>query len=234
LSPDFIRDNVLLFGPGFVFTKLIYLFGQQHRRQEWEWLVWSLITGLPIAFVAEAIATQSWPESVPTTQDVTHAALGFVVAIVGGLVVAWAWRHLRHLRLRPFPFVLRSISDSAWDFVLDRAHHDGCGLAVTVAYTTDEGKTTEMSYLGALSAFGYEAASAEPIVALRDVQRWNGETKAWQPMAPTGNRMIFNRDKILRMRIVSKPDARTSADTGVSSAASSPDLAPLPDIAPSA
>jgi len=203
LSPDFIRDNILLFGPGFVFVKLVYLFGEQHRRLEWEWLVWSVIAGLPIAFTAEWFTTGVLPSALPSTADPAHGLARFAIAVGAATVVVVVWRLIRHSRLWPIRFVRRSLSDSAWDLILDRAVTDGCGVAVTVERTDDEGKTGEASFYGSLAAFGYEAASAEPIVFLRWVWRWDPTARRYVELSHVeGEGMVFHRDKILRMRLV--------------------------------
>ncbi len=155
MNPDFIRDNILLFGPGFAFVKLVYLFGEQHRRLEWEWLVWSLVAGLPIAFAARWIATGVVPTEIPSASDPANAIARFSIAVGAAAVVVVIWRLIRHSSYWPVRFVRRSLSDSAWDLVLDRAVNDGCGVAVTVDRTDDQGKTGEASYYGSLGAFGY-------------------------------------------------------------------------------
>lgn len=204
MSVDFLRDNLLLFGPGFLFAKLVYLFGEQHRRLEWEWLIWSLLAGLPIALSAEWLATGSWPAAVPSAGDPAQALLRFAIAIVSAIAVAAIWRSVRHWSVWPLPFIRRSLSDSAWDLVLDAAHSQGCGVAVTVERTDDQGRRRETSFYGWLAAFGYEAASAEPIVFLKDVWRW--DATAHQYVRLPGDEagldgMVFHRDKILRLRL---------------------------------
>jgi hypothetical protein len=203
LSPDFLRDNILLFGPGFVFVKLVYLFGEQHRRLEWEWVAYSLIFGLLFAAGADWAATGTMPTQVPSSQDTSNAALRFAMAILFAVVVIAIWRNVRHSGWRFAPFVRMSLSDSAWDFVLDRAAHGKCGVAVTVKRTDDEGKERETSFYGTLAAFGYETAEAEPIVSLNCVSRWDPVAGKYVRLSrQKGDGMVFHRDQILRMRIV--------------------------------
>jgi hypothetical protein len=214
LSPDFIRDNILLFGPGFVFVKLVYLFGEQHRRLEWEWLVWSLVAGVPIAYSAEWWVSGAIPAAIPSVVDPAHAVARFAIAIVAAVVLIVVWRVIRHSGLWPIRFLRRSLSDSAWDLVLDKAVHDGCGVAVTVERTDDAGNKSEASFYGFLGAFGYEAAAAEPVVFLRWVSRWDptvGESGSYVRLSRAeGEGMIFHRDKILRMRLVAPDEPRPS------------------------
>lgn len=204
MSIDFVRDNVLLFGPGFVFAKLVYLFGEQHRRLEWEWLVWSLIAGLPIAFAAEVVTTGVWPDSIPSaTMLDAHALARFGIAVGAALLIAAFWRNTRHSAWPPIHFIRRSLSDSAWDLVLDRAVHDRCGVAVTVERTDDAGSKGEASFYGTLAAFGYETADAEPVVFLKGVSRWDKTVGAYVRLSRTPSEgMVFHRDSILRMRLV--------------------------------
>lgn len=207
MTVDFLRDQILLFGPGFVFAKLVYLFGEQHRRLEWEWLVWSLVASLPIAFSAQWISTGVWPSAIPAAGDPAQAIPRFGIAIASAVVIATIWRSVRHWSIWPIRFVRRSLADSAWDLILDEAHHQGCGIAVTVKRIDDDGVERERSYYGTLAAFGYETADAEPIVYLKDVRR--SEPGAGYVRLPGDDAgrdgMIFHRDGILRMRLVAPP-----------------------------
>ena len=217
MNPDFLRDNILLFGPGFLFVKLVYLFGEQRRRLEWEWVVWSLVAGLPISFGAEWIATGQVPSSVPSTTDPAHAILRFGLAIVAAALVVIGWRLTRHSGRWPMPFLRRSLSDSAWDMALDEAAHKGSGVALTVARIDDDGVEGEVSFYGNLKRFGYEAASAEPILVLSYVSRWSPDAGTYVALSRSpDDMMVFHRDRVLRMRIWSK---QSSDITGKENAA---------------
>lgn len=224
MTSDFVRDNILLFGPGFIFTKLIYLFAQQHRRLEWEWVIWSLITGVPIALAAMLPAVLAWPAFVQTstapfmTDKPWVVSLRFAIAVGAGLSIAWAWRRFR-FSSGPVRFVRRALSDSAWDLLLDTAHSDACAVEVTVPRTDDNGETREAAYYGKLAAFGYEAASAEPIVALSYVSRWIG-VEGYVKLGRDQDKVVFHRDKIVRMRLLMPPPdyARATETSGLPSA----------------
>jgi hypothetical protein len=165
LSPDDLVSNIVLLGPGFIFVKVVYLFGEQHKRLDWEWLVWSVLASLPIAGATDVLLSPKLQGPLPFefVQGTTH----FALALVAGSAVAYLWRTHRHNQHPLVRFVRHSLADSAWDVVLDNALRDGCGVAVTVERPNDAGVTTEASYYGRLATFGYETAGAEPIVFLK-------------------------------------------------------------------
>jgi hypothetical protein len=198
LNTEEVLNNILLLGPGFVFVKLFYLFGQQHRRLEWEWVVWSVLASLPIAGVAALVL--SVPIKGPLPYEVAEAATRFALAVGGGLLLAYWWRTHLHSKNRLIRIARRSVLDSAWDLVLDNAYHDGYGIAVTVERIDDEGKVGEASYYGSLAAFGYEAAQAEPILFMKDVSRWD-PSKGYVRLGDHRDGMLFHRDRIRRVRV---------------------------------
>lgn len=200
MNTEFLIDNIVLLGPGFIFVKVVYLFGEQHRRLEWEWIVWSILASLPIAALSDLILAA--PIGGPVPLDVATAVTRFTVAIVGGIAVAYFWRRYRHASNRLMRFVRHSLSDSAWDLVLDNALREGCGVAITTERIDDNGHSGETSFYGRIATFGYETAGAEPIVFLKDVSRWDAAKAAYVHLGgDERDGMLFHRSQIRRVRI---------------------------------
>lgn len=187
-------------GPGFIFVKVVYLFGEQHKRLDWEWLVWSVLASLPIAGATDVLLSPKLQGPLPF--EFVQGTTRFALVLVAGSAVAYLWRTHRHNQHPLVRFVRHSLADSAWDVVLDNALRDGCGVAVTVERPNDAGVTTEASYYGRLATFGYETAGAEPIVFLKGVSKWDSAEGKYVPLAgDKRDGLLFHRDEIKRMRI---------------------------------
>ena len=198
MNVETVSQSLLLLAPGFVLLKVVNLFGEQHKRLEWEWVVWSLIAALPIAACAAGLrsALESQIVGPPDRWDAAEVALRFAVAIVVGILVAWAWRRVRGSRRPRAEWLRRVVGDSAWDIVLDDVVRRGQGVEVTVM----EGDVP-VTYYGKLGAFGYESAGAEPWVMLSHVMRWEGDELGHQALDRTAG-LLLHKDSITRMRFI--------------------------------
>ncbi len=196
-SSDLIQ-NLAILAPGFVALKIVDLFGGQHRRLEWEWVVWSLVVSLPIAGIAWAVRQLLglWFAEV-TQPDPLELVCRFLVAGGLGTAVACTWWALKRSRARIPRRLVRLLSDSAWDVVLDEAVRDNCGVAATV---TEGGKA--VTYYGTLSAFGYETAGAEPWLFLSHVQRSKGDGRGYRPVDARMRGMLVHKDGITRLCLI--------------------------------
>jgi hypothetical protein len=200
-STDLVQ-NLALLAPGFIALKILDLFGGQHRRLEWEWVVWSVVISLPIAGLAWAIrqVLGFWlPE--PTQTDAVELVCRFLVAAGVGAVAAGAWWTLKRSHARLPQRVVRWLSDSAWDVILDEAVRDNCGVAVDV---TEGGRA--VAYYGDLTAFGYETAGAEPWLYLTHVQRSKGRGNSYRPIDARTRGMLVHKDEITRIRLVDQSE----------------------------
>lgn len=207
MSPGDVADAILLVGPGFIFWKAAYFSGAQHKRLEWEWIVWSVLVSLPIAGATAAIlavgARTGLPAPVPPVEEVSR----FVVAAALGGIFGLAWQATKASANPKAQRFERQVRDSAWDLVLDEASEPlpsgkpRYGVQVTIEVS---GK--HQSYYGAVDAFGYEGADAERWLFLRAVDRWwpdpdHPEGGAYRRMARTRG-MLIHADKILRLRVI--------------------------------
>jgi hypothetical protein len=204
VSANDIADSLLLLAPGFIFLKFVDVFGEQHRRLEWEWVVWSLIAALPIGLGAHAVRAIAERVFILDGEAWTSVEVGarFVLAVILGLVFAAGWRRVRASTAEWAVSLRRRLSDSAWDISLDDATRKGFGVQVTVA----EGGST-ITYYGKVGTFGYESAGAEPWLYLRFVYRWEGEEQGFALMDERTDGLLFHKDEILRLRFIAPQGA---------------------------
>jgi hypothetical protein len=207
--PDVLQFAAVI-GPGFVMLKVLYLFGGQHRRLEWEWVVWSALIGLVLLFVSTTLAGIFAFVQGPVPLEAAIGLTSFTLAVLSGAGFAWGWEQAKRVGAQaPLPEgddsarrfarrLHRWVSDSAWDFVLDEADRRDNGVEVI---TEVDGK--EVAYYGALDTFGQEVAEAEPWVYLTYVYRWDPD-KGYLPMSELTEGMLFHRDHIKRMRFIAK------------------------------
>lgn len=204
-----VLQFIAVIGPGFVLLKVLYVFGGQHRRLEWEWVVWSVLLGLLISSIGRWLVDVFAFVDGPLPRDVAIALTSFTLAAIVGATCAWLWEQVKKLGAQPFDpegdriprfarRLHRWVSDSAWDFVLDEADRRDNGVEVVIEV---DGK--EVNYYGALDTFGQEVAQAEPWVYLSYVYRWD-EKNGYLPMSERTEGMLFHKDQIKRMRFVAQ------------------------------
>jgi hypothetical protein len=189
--------------PGFVAMKLIYIFGAQRQRPQWEWTVWSVLVGLGCDVVA------TWLVGLPIGVDwipidVGVVVLRFAIALLFAGVVIVAWGLLKHSDegfrawfKRPDQarvWLRRTLTDSAWDEVVDDAVMHKRWMEVI---TTGPGGET--AYRGWLDAGGREDAKAEPWLYLRRVKH-RRDPGGWTELEGTHG-MLIHRDHITRIRM---------------------------------
>lgn len=199
MSTNEIIDGLVILAPGFLLLKLVYLFGGQHRRLEWEWAVWSAMLGVALSAVAAVIigVGDTVGMAGPVPRPAAQTSLSFALAIVLGLGLAYAWRRLGRtahpdaLRLRRF------IADSAWDFVLDEAATYNRGVEVILLIGDKE-----VGYFGSLHTYGQEVSAVEPWIYLEHVYRWDEAADRYTPMSARTVGMLFHRDQIVRLRFI--------------------------------
>ena len=210
MSIDDVLPFVAIIGPGFVFLKVLYVFGGQHRRLEWEWVVWSVLIGLVLSWVGTILANilAFWQGPVP--RELAIGMVSFVLAVVFGGLAAAAWERLKQKQLTNTNArrLHRWVSDSAWDFVLDEADRRDNGVEVTVEV---DGK--EKSYYGSLDTYGQEVAEAKPYVYLTYVYLWDPK-KGYLPMDKRTEGILFHQRDIKRMRFIARvsPQERVEPD----------------------
>jgi hypothetical protein len=185
-------------GPGFVLLKVVYMFGGQHRRLEWEWVVWSVIAGLFLSPVATLLAGLFSFLQGPFPRDGVEIATRFALAVAGGGGLAYGWSRVKQSEAEGARRLVRYIGDSAWDFVLDEANRKDRGVEVT---TEQDGK--EVSYYGSLDTYGQEVADAEPWLYLTFLYRWQ-DGRGYVPLAEQTVGMLFHRDQIKRLRFIER------------------------------
>src|SRR3990172_1565472 len=163
-----VLQFIAVIGPGFVLLKVLYVFGGQHRRLQWEWVVWSVLVGLVLtACAAVLVEFFSFVEG-PVPRDVALVLTSFSLAVGFGTLLAFFWERVKQSRSTKARRLRRWVSDSAWDFVLDEANRRDNGVEVI---TEIDGK--EVAYYGTLYTFGQEVAESEPWIYLTFVYRWD-------------------------------------------------------------
>jgi hypothetical protein len=193
-----VLQFIAAIGPGFVLLKVLYIFGGQHRRLEWEWVVWSVIIGLCLSGFAGFVVMLGSSIEGPLPREAVEIGLRFVLAMAGGVGLAWLWAWVKDSDDERARRLVRYIGDSAWDFVLDEANRKDRGVEVT---TEQDGK--EISYYGSLDTFGQEVAEAEPWLYITFVYRWE-DGKGYLPMARQTVGMLFHKTEIKRLRFIER------------------------------
>lgn len=193
-----VLQFIAVIGPGFAMLKVLYVFGGQHRRLEWEWIVWSILIGLVLSSTSAIIVGLFSFLRGPVPRDAVQVILSFALAVLAGAVVARLWYAVKRSPRTNARRLHRWVSDSAWDFVLDEADRRDNGVEVI---TEVDGK--EVAYYGALDTFGQEVAQSEPWVYLTYVYLWHPD-KGYLPMSEVTEGMLFHRDHIKRMRFIAK------------------------------
>ena len=210
MSWDDLLRAVLVVGPGFVLLKVLYLFGGQHKRLEWEWAVWSVIASLPLAAVAGLLVT--WGEGIkgPFPRDGVEVSSRFVLAVVVGLFLAWLWSRIRRSDNTQLRVFRRNLEDSAWDFILYEAAWKDSGVEVVV-----ESEDKEVHYYGSIDTYGSEVAGAEPWLFLTFVSQWNEISKQWEVAEDPTVGYMFHKDEIKRLRIVGRSPEYAAAPANI-------------------
>lgn len=193
-----VLQFVATIGPGFVLLKVLYVFGGQHRRLEWEWLVWSVLFGIVLTAISTAIVSVASFPGGPIPQDAAVVVTSFALAVASGAVLAVLWYRVKGSKRQTARVLVRYVSDSAWDFILDTVNRQDNGVEVT---TEVDGK--EVAYYGSLDTFGQEVAQAEPWLYLTFVYRWE-EGKGYVPLSAKTVGMLFHRSEIKRLRFIAR------------------------------
>ncbi len=193
-----VLQFIAIIGPGFVLLKVLYIFGGQHRRLEWEWVVWSVLLGLVLSSLSAALVGGLSFIKGPVPRDAVQVLTSFTLAVVCGSGLAVAWERVKESQQQRARRLHRWVSDSAWDFVLDDANRRDNGVEVI---TEVEGK--EVAYYGSLDTFGQEVAQAEPWVYLTFVYRWD-DAKGYVPLSEKTVGMLFHRSQIKRLRFIAR------------------------------
>lgn len=187
-------------GPGFLLLKVLYVFGGQHRRLQWEWVVWSVITGLLLSALANVLVDVFSFLHGPFERSTVVTVVSFGLAFAGGAVLAFAWYRMKGSNRELARRLVRYIGDSAWDFVLDEANRRDRGVEVTTVQNDKE-----VSYYGSIDTFGQEVAGAEPWLYLTFVYRWEDGT-GYVPLAKETVGMLFHQSQIKRLRFIERGD----------------------------
>jgi hypothetical protein len=220
---DQLLETAGLVAPGFVSMKLIYQFGAQRQRAQWEWTVWSVLVGLACDVVARWIV--SWPLGLTFPQaDVTLVIVRFALALAFAFAAIFIWGLLKHddqaVRSwfkRPDSYrvwLRRLLTDSAWDEVVDDAVLHERWMEVIVAVDTGEA-----AFRGWLHAGGREDSKAEPWLYLRRV-KFRDDNAVWTEFAGTHG-MLLHRDQIKRIRVfdtVGRENSPRETDTALADA----------------
>jgi hypothetical protein len=210
--------------PGFVAMKLIYIFGAQRQRPQWEWTVWSVLVGL----ACNAVATWVLELRLRVAIGSDDVALllnrfGFALLFAGLVILGWGFlKHSDEPFRRPVRsssqqggwfkkpddirvWLRRSLTDSAWDEVVDDAIlHERWMEVIT------SGPDGETAYRGWLHAGGREDAKAEPWLYLRSVKH-RKDPGGWTKLEGTHG-MLIHRDQIKRIRVFEKAGAENAPE----------------------
>ena len=206
-----IVAGVILLAPGFVALKVFYLLGAQRRRSQWEWTTWSVIASLPITGAASLLRT-----SIPlasTTPDPWETALGLLLGVEFGALMASLWLYVRRSDSR-LPEVLRmAFGASAWDEALEDAQRN----ARLIELIMDDGKR----YLGDLRYGDRDDNEAEGWVYLAHPEVYEPALKKFRVANGTHGYLV-HRDHIRRVRVhlskmepEHKPSSTATTTTGV-------------------
>lgn len=201
-----ILQFIAVIGPGFVLLKVLYVFGGQHRRLEWEWLVWSVLIGLVLTSISTAFVESFSFVKGPIPRDVVLVLTSFGLAVGGGALLAYMWERVKGSRNTKARRLRRWVSDSAWDFVLDEANRRDNGVEVI---TEIDGR--EVAYYGTLDTFGQEVAGSEPWILLTYVYQWD-PIRGYLPMSDRTEGMLFHRSHIKRLRFIAEVHPQETAE----------------------
>lgn len=182
--------------PGFVALKFVYVFGGQHRRLEWEWAIWSAVLGLLLTALTPLMLGLFTSLRGTLPAESVEIVTRYVLAVLFGATVAFVWERFKGSDREWCRKVVRFLSDSAWDFVLDQADRKGRGVEVV----TEDGNKGEVNYYGTIDTFGQEVAEAEPWVYLTYVSRWEGG--GYKQMKDGTVGVFLHRAHIKRMRFI--------------------------------
>ncbi len=201
-----VLQFIAVIGPGFVLLKVLYVFGGQHRRLEWEWVVWSVLIGLVLTSASAGfVGFFSFIEG-PMPRDSVLVLTSFGLAAGCGAGLAYLWERVKQSRRPEARRLHRWISDSAWDFVLDEANRRDTGVEIIT-----EVDDKEVAYYGTLDTFGQEVAQAEPWIYLTFVYRWDPD-RGYLPMSDRTEGMLFHRRNIKRLRFIAENKPQETAE----------------------
>ena len=202
MSSEDVLNAILVLAPGFVALKVFQLFGTQRKRSEWEWTIWSLITGVALAVIVAATRLD-FGLRIPELEIAGDDAVSFAglperlaLAVVTGIVLTIAWRGMSSSRISWLVRSTRQLTNSAWDHVLDTASQNRYGVEIAVPV----GEGSEALFLGAIGAFAREADEAQPWLYIQCVRQWDPQRAAYLPLARTDG-VLVHREQITRLRI---------------------------------
>ncbi len=201
-----VLQFVAIIGPGFVLLKVLYIFGGQHRRLEWEWVVWSVLLGLVLSSISRAVVGVAAFDWGPIPHDDGIVLTSFTLAVVFGASLAYGWERVKRSPRDDARRLRRWVNDSAWDFVLDDANRKDNGVEVIT-----EIDDKEVAYYGSLDTFGQEVAEAEPWIYLTFVYRWD-EKEGYLPLSEKTVGMLFHRSQVKRLRFIARDEPALTAE----------------------
>lgn len=182
--------------PGFVAMKLIYVFGAQRQRAQWEWTVWSVGISLPIAWITLRIAPTA-SRLLGLGSEAAYVLISMGLAVALAVVVSALWILVERSDRDSLVWLRRALTDSAYDEVMDDSVIHQRWLEVVV-----DGTDREVSYVGWLATAGREDNKAEPWVFLKSVRHRTTEGADYT-LIPNTNGLLFHRDRIQRIRVLS-------------------------------
>lgn len=156
-----LRDAVLFLAPGFIALRIFHAFGFRRPRTDWHWAVWSIIASVPLDYAARWVLV-SGPRFVDLPSDVADAATRLLLAIAAGVALSASWFGLRRSKWWVSRRLVRDLTDSIWDLILEDSYRSGRPLEVE---TTDGAR-----YFGWYEV-AREDTGAEPWIYLTRVTR---------------------------------------------------------------
>lgn len=190
MSVDDAVTLAALLGPGFIALKVFYVYRAQPGRSQWEWTVWSVLAGFPIAWAVQAPASWLAPplRLDPSTLDVL---LRVGLAVLAGVIAGVGWERLMNSKGPRLEGWRRRLRDYAWDAIVEDVLRNN---RYVVADTTDG-----MSYRGWIEYAAREDAKAEPWIYLTQVKVVGGEEP--NPYEEPLHGVLLHRERINRIRV---------------------------------
>lgn len=209
MTDDALLGALFVLAPGFVAVKLFQIFGTQWRRTDWEWTVWSLVTGVLVAVAIgltplRLVPAQEFKLTTALSVSTDGIPERFLLAALLGLAAAVFWRVAIRSSFAGARAIHRRLINSAWDSVLDEVVEHELGVEVGVA----TGSVVER-FFGAVHTFGYERTGARPWLYLSRVRQFDLTSSKFQPMERTTG-VLLHADNVQYLRVARRQRAAPS------------------------
>jgi len=174
-----VTDTLRLLVPGFILLQTFYVFGLQTRRTDAQWVIWSVLAAVPVIAATDGLVGLG-SRIFHTGRDANVTLLlALLIAIVGGLLLAFGWRMLTHR----WPRIARVAGIRAWDNVFGRRSSGKVSDPVTLASGPPEGLQVTLT-----NKIVY---SGRPVYAAKSVDADDVDLYLVDPAIVVGSRSII-------------------------------------------